>query len=78
MEPQTPESMTSSLYIVQEFMSGDTLKVHLLLATHTHTLLARDFVGVTVCITHYMDGLQGTVFLAAALRHSPKQINKTV
>ena len=27
MEPQTPESMTSSLYIVQEFMSGDTLKV---------------------------------------------------
>ena len=27
MEPHTPESMTSSLYIVQEFMSGDTLKV---------------------------------------------------
>ena len=27
MEPHSPESMTSSLYIVQEFMSGDTLKV---------------------------------------------------
>lgn len=27
MEPHTPESMTSSLFIVQEFMSGDTLKV---------------------------------------------------
>jgi len=29
MEPQTPESMAASLYIVQEFMSGSTLKVRM-------------------------------------------------
>lgn len=29
MEPHTPESMATSLYIVQEFMSGSTLKVHM-------------------------------------------------
>lgn len=26
MEPHTPETMASSLFIVQEFMSGNTLK----------------------------------------------------
>ena len=29
MESQTPESMATSLYIVQEYMSGSTLKVRL-------------------------------------------------
>ena len=32
MEPQTPEAMTTSLYIVQEFMSGSTLKVTITLS----------------------------------------------
>lgn len=27
MEPHTPETMASTLFIVQEFMSGSTLKV---------------------------------------------------
>lgn len=28
MEPQSPETMASTLFIVQEFMAGNTLKVH--------------------------------------------------
>lgn len=35
MEPQTPEAMTTSLYIVQEFMSGSTLKVTVTLSHDT-------------------------------------------
>ena len=39
MEPHTPESMATSLYIVQEFMSGSTLKVHMFDTLLSLTLL---------------------------------------
>ena len=50
MEPHTPESMTTSLYIVQEFMSGNTLKVFLF---SIHAVSARIFCHPPLCFIFY-------------------------
>ena len=63
-----PRSMTSNLCIVQEFMSGDTLKVHHLLVTHIQpsrvnapgALLGR-LQAVHTCAWHIRHCLPGSV-----------------
>ncbi|KAL0021605.1 hypothetical protein WJX79_004187 [Trebouxia sp. C0005] len=63
MEPQTPESMAASLYIVQEFMSGSTLKVHVLHQMFPHNS------GPVESLYTWLDAFRWLEQIAAALKY---------
>ncbi|KAL0045432.1 hypothetical protein WJX82_006390 [Trebouxia sp. C0006] len=63
MEPQTPESMATSLYIVQEYMSGSTLKVHVLHHMFPHNS------GPVESMYTWLDALRWLEQIAAALKY---------
>lgn len=63
MEPHSPETMTTSLYIVQEYMPGSTLKVHVL-----HQMFPHNSSPVHVTYT-WIDALRWLQQIAAALKY---------